>query len=122
MSLLARAKKIYGKSGDLFLRVRLAKHPDFSVEGSDLIHEVKIAPWQAALGTQIEVPILEGNVRLKIPSGTQGRQRFRLRERGLPGISGKRGDFYVVAQIDIPKKLTEREREIWSQLAKLHGS
>src|SRR5439155_8350219 len=43
-----------GKSGDLFLRVRLARHPDFTVEGSDLIHEVKIAPWQAALGTQIE--------------------------------------------------------------------
>src|SRR5205085_6004374 len=75
-----------GKSGDLFLRVRLAQHPDFSVEGSDLIHDVKIAPWQAALGTQIEVPTLEGNVRLKIPSGTQGSQRFRLREHGLPGI------------------------------------
>src|SRR5213082_2101243 len=111
-----------GKSGDLFLRVRLAKHPDFSVEGSDLIHDVKIAPWQAALGTQIEVPTLEGNVRLKIPSGTQGSQRFRLREHGLPGISGKRGDLYVIAQINIPKKLTEREREIWNQLAKLHGT
>src|SRR5947207_1333788 len=110
-----------GKSGDLFLRVRLAKHPDFSVEGSDLIHDVKMAPWQAALGTQLKVPTLEGNVRLKIPAGTQGGQRFRLRERGLPGISGKRGDLYVVAQIDIPKKLSEREREIWSQLAKLHG-
>src|SRR6266581_2169104 len=111
-----------GKSGDLFLRVRLGKHPDFSVEGSDLIHDVKIAPWQAALGTQLKVPTLEGNVRLKIPAGTQGGQHFRLRERGLPGISGKRGDLYVVVQINIPKKLSEREREIWSQMAKLHGS
>ena len=111
-----------GRKGDLFLRVRLAKHPDFSVEGSDLIHEVKTAPWQAALGTELKVPTLEGNVKLKIPPGTQGGQRFRLRERGLPGISGKRGDLYVVAQINIPKKLTEREREIWSQLAKLHGT
>src|SRR6201987_3447775 len=76
-----------GKSGDLFLRVRLAKHPDFSVQGSDLIHEVKIAPWQAALGTELKVPMLEGNVRLKIPPGTQGGQRFRLREHGLPGVS-----------------------------------
>src|ERR1700719_414586 len=104
-----------GKSGDLFLRVRLAKHPDFSVEGSDLIHEVKIAPWQAALGTELKVPTLGGNVRLKIPPGTQGGQRFRLREQGLPSISGKRGDLYVVVQINIPKKLSEREREIWSQ-------
>jgi curved DNA-binding protein len=110
-----------GKSGDLFLRVRLARHPDFSVEGSDLIHELKIAPWQAALGAEIEVPTLEGSVRLKVPAGTQGGQRFRLRGRGLPGISGKRGDLYVDVQINVPKKLTEREREIWSELAKLHG-
>src|SRR6202022_3475882 len=61
-----------GKSGDLFLRVRLAKHPDFSVEGSDLIHEVKIAPDQAVLGTELKVPTLEGKVGLKIPPGTQG--------------------------------------------------
>ena len=110
-----------GKSGDLFLRVRLARHPDFSVEGSDLIHEVKIEPWQAVLGTGLLVPTLEGKVRLKIPAGTQGAQRFRLRERGLPGVSGKRGDLYVVAQINVPKKITEREKEIWSELAKLHG-
>jgi curved DNA-binding protein len=111
-----------GKSGDLFLRVRLARHPDFSVEGSDLVHEVKIAPWQAVLGDQLIVPTLEGNARLKLPSGTQGGQRFRLRERGLPGVSGQRGDLYVVVQIALPKKLTEREREIWEQLARLHGS
>ena len=110
-----------GKSGDLFLRVRLARHPDFTVEGSDLIHEVKIEPWQAVLGADLVVPTLEGNVRLKIPPGTQGGQRFRLRERGLPGTSGKRGDLYVVAQINVPKKVSEREREIWSELAKLHG-
>ena len=110
-----------GKSGDLFLRVRLAKHPDFSVEASDLIHEVKIAPWQAAIGTELKIPTLEGKAKLKIPPGTQGGQKFRLRERGLPGISGTRGDLYVLVQIQIPKKLTEREREIWSQLAKLHG-
>ncbi|MGI9115839.1 MAG: DnaJ C-terminal domain-containing protein [Chthoniobacterales bacterium] len=110
-----------GKSGDLFLRVRLERNPDFSVEGSDLVHEVKIAPWQAVLGDTLVVPTLEGNARLKLPPGTQGGQRFRLRERGLPGVSGQRGDLYVVAQIQLPKKLTERERELWQQLAQLHG-
>jgi len=110
-----------GKSGDLFLRVRLARHPDFSVEGSDLVHEVKIAPSQAVLGDQIIVPTLEGNARLKLPPGTQGGQRFRLRGRGLPGVSGQRGDLYVVVQISIPKKLSEGERELWEQLAQLHG-
>jgi DnaJ-class molecular chaperone len=58
---------------------------------------------------------------MKIPTGTQGGQRFRLRERGLPGVSGKRGDLYVVAQINIPKKITDREHEVWSELSKLHG-
>ncbi len=111
-----------GKSGDLFLRVRLARHPDFTVEGSDLIHEEKIAPWQAVLGTELKVGTLEGNVRLKIPPATQDGQRFRLRERGLPSSTGKRGDLYVEIQIDIPKKVTDREREIWRELAKLHGA
>src|ERR1700704_4322011 len=110
-----------GKSGDLFLRVRLARHPDFRVEGSDLIHEVKIYPWQAVLGTELKVPTLEGDVRLKIPAGTRGGQRFRLRGRGLPTSTGGRGDLYVDVQIDIPKKITERERELWRELAKLHG-
>src|SRR5216117_2629458 len=110
-----------GKSGDLFLRVRLARHPDYSVEGNDLVHEVKIAPWQAVLGDQLILPTLEGSARLKLPPGTQGGQRFRLRGRGLPGVSGQRGDLYVVMQISVPKKLSEREREIWEQLAQLHG-
>lgn len=110
-----------GKSGDLFLRVRLAKHPEFTVEGSDLIHEEKIQPSDAVLGTELKVPTLEGNARLKIPAGTQGGQRFRLRERGLPSASGKRGNLYVLVQINVPKKISEREREIWTELKKLHG-
>ena len=81
---------------------------------------MKIAPWQAVLGDQLIVPTLEGNARLKLPPGTQGGQRFRLRERGLPSVSGQRGDLYVVVQIALPKKLIEREREIWEQLARLH--
>jgi curved DNA-binding protein len=110
-----------GKSGDLFLRVRLARHPDFSVEGTDLVHEAKIAPWQAVLGTELKVPTPDGDVRLKVPAGTRGGQRFRLRERGLPTSAGTRGDLYVDVQINVPKKITERERELWRELAKLHG-
>jgi len=111
-----------GKSGDLFLRVRLARHPDFTVDGSDLVHEAKIPPSQAALGGELQVPTLEGSARLKLPPGTQGGQRFRLRGHGLPTAGGGRGDLFVVTQIQIPKKLTEREREIWTQLAELHGA
>ena len=106
-----------GKKGDLFLRVRLARHPDFSVEGNDLVHEAALMPWQAVLGTEIEVPTLEGYRRLKIPPGTQAGQRFRLRDRGLPTAAGDRGNLYVVTQIAIPKKLSDAERAIWQQLA-----
>jgi curved DNA-binding protein len=101
--------------------VRLARHPDFTVEGNDLIHEASLDPWQAALGTEMEVPTLEGLRRLKIPPGTQSGQRFRLRERGLPNAASGRGDLYVMAQIRIPKKLSEAERKLWEQLALLHG-
>ncbi|MFN2509317.1 MAG: DnaJ C-terminal domain-containing protein, partial [Chthoniobacterales bacterium] len=110
-----------GKSGDLFLRVRLARHPEFSVEGSDLIHEVELAPWQAVLGAELQIPTLETPGRLKIPPGTQAGQRFRLRGRGLPNASGSRGDLYVVTTVQVPKKITERERALWSELARLHG-
>jgi curved DNA-binding protein len=111
-----------GKKGDLFLRVRLARHPDFTVEGNDLVYEAALTPSQAVLGTDLEVPTLEGDRRLKIPAGTQGGQRFRMRGHGLPTAGGGRGDLFVVTQIQIPKKLSEREREIWKQLAELHGS
>ena len=111
-----------GKSGDLFLRVRLARHPDFVVEGSNLLNEAKIEPWQAVLGGELQIPTLEGSAKLKIPAGTQGGQRFRLRGHGLPTASGGRGDLYVLTQIQVPKKLTEREREIWLQLAEVRAS
>ncbi|MEO7168664.1 MAG: DnaJ C-terminal domain-containing protein [Spartobacteria bacterium] len=105
-----------GKSGDLFLRVRLARHPDFAVEGNDLLHEVTLAPWQVVLGTEIEVPTLEGFRRLKIPAGTQPGRRFRLRERGLPDAAGGRGNLFVVTQIKIPTELSADERELWEKL------
>src|SRR5205809_502687 len=76
-----------GKSGDLFLRVRLARHPDFSVEGSDLVHEVKIAPWQATLGDQLIVPTLEGSARLKLPPGTRGEGSRYVRGRAAGRLS-----------------------------------
>jgi curved DNA-binding protein len=110
-----------GKHGDLFLRVRLQRHPDFRVEGNDLIYDAKMMPWQAVLGTELQVPTLEGAVRLKIPPGTRSGQRFRLRGRGLPGSSGTRGDLYVEVLVEVPKKITDRERELWRELARLHG-
>jgi curved DNA-binding protein len=107
-----------GKAGDLYLRIKLAQHPEFRAEGGNLIHEHPLHPWQAVLGCEISVPTPEGRARLKIPPGTQGGQRFRLRQHGLPTGGKSRGDLYVDIQIDIPKTLTPGERALWEQLAR----
>jgi curved DNA-binding protein len=107
-----------GKAGDLYLRVRLAKHPDFQVEGSDLVCEAELAPWEAVLGTQLSVPTLDGRVNIRIPPGTQNGQRLRVRSRGLPLRGGGQGDLLVATKIEVPAKISDAERAAWEQLAK----
>ena len=101
-----------GAAGDLYLRVRLAKHPDFEVEDHHLIYEAELAPWEAALGAEISVPTLAGRVNIRIPAGTQSGQKLRVRGRGLPPS----GDLLVIAKIAVPPKLSEAERKLWEQL------
>jgi curved DNA-binding protein len=106
-----------GETGDLFLRVRLAKHPDFEVSDHNLIYEAELAPWEAVLGAEISVPTLDGRVNIKIPAGTQIGQKLRVRGRGLPQRDGAKGDIIVVAGITMPAHVTEEERKLWEQLA-----
>ncbi len=105
-----------GESGDLYLRVRLAKHPDFDVDGHDLIYEAELAPWEAVLGTEISVPALDGRVNIKIPAGTQGGQKLRVRGRGLATRDNSHGDLFVVTRIVVPSKITDAEKKLWEQL------
>jgi len=104
--------------GDLYLRVRLAKHPDFEVDDHNLIYEAELAPWEAVLGAEISVPTLGGRVNIKIPPGTQSGQKLRVRGRGLPQRNGGNGDLIVVARVEVPAKVTEAERKLWEQLAR----
>jgi curved DNA-binding protein len=107
-----------GEAGDLFLRVRLAKHPDFEVDDHNLICEAELAPWEAVLGASIFVPTLDGQVNIKIPPATQNGQKLRVRGRGLPQRGGVNGDLIVVARIEVPKTISDAERKLWEQLAK----
>jgi curved DNA-binding protein len=107
-----------GTAGDLYLRVRLAKHPDFEVEDHNLIYEAELAPWEAVLGTNLSVPALDGRVNIKIPPGTQNGQKLRVRARGLPTRDGPRGDLMVVTRIAVPAKVTDAEKKLWEQLAR----
>lgn len=106
-----------GPAGDLFLRARFAQHPDFRVRGQDLLHDLALAPWEAALGATVSVPTLEGSVSLKVPPGAQSGQQLRVRERGLPDGSGGRGNLLVVITIETPTQLTDEQRKLWEQLA-----
>jgi curved DNA-binding protein len=107
-----------GESGDLYLRVRIAKHPDFEVEEHNLIYEAELAPWEAVLGAEISVPALDGRVKIKIPAGTQGGQKLRVRGRGLPQRIGARGDLIVITQISVPSKISDTEKKLWEQLSR----
>lgn len=100
-------------NGDLYLRVRIAKSPEFDVDGHNLIHELELAPWEAVLGAEISVPTLNGRVNIKIPAGTASGQKLRVRGRGL----GKDGDLIVVTKIVVPPKINEAQKELWEKLA-----
>jgi curved DNA-binding protein len=107
-----------GEAGDLYLRVRLARHPDFEVEGHNLIYELDLAPWEAVLGASISVPTLSGHVNIRIPPGTQSGQKLRVRGRGLPERGGAQGDLIVTTRIQVPEAVEVSEKKLWEQLAK----
>ncbi len=105
-------------AGDLFLRMRFERHPDYRVDGADLIYELEVRAWKAVLGGEVEVPTPEGAINLKVPAGSQPGRKFRLKGRGLPKSSGGRGEFYVQLAVTLPTSITAAERELWEQLSR----
>ena len=106
-------------AGDLYLRVRYAAHPDFRARGADLYHDVDLAPWEAVLGTTVVAPSFEGAIKVRIPPATNHGAQLRVRGHGLPrGRGGERGDLYVVTNIQVPPRLTEKEKTLWEELSR----
>jgi molecular chaperone DnaJ len=109
-----------GPPGDLYITVRVEEHPFFKREGDDVLIEVPVTVWEAALGAKIEVPTIEGRALLKIPMGTQNNQKFRLRERGaFNARKNRRGDQIVKVVIQAPKAHDERTRALLRELAQV---
>lgn len=108
-----------GKSGDLYLDIRLERHPLFQVAGHDLVLEVPIAPWEAVLGARVALPSLEGPLTVTIPAGARSGQKLRLAGKGLPRRTEGAGDLYGVLQIVTPTVLSEKEKELYRDLAAL---
>ncbi|MGH8046692.1 MAG: DnaJ C-terminal domain-containing protein [Chthoniobacterales bacterium] len=110
-----------GGAGDLYLRVKFQKHPDYEIEGSDLIRQVAVPVTTCVVGGAVELETLEGTAKLRIPPLTQAGKRFRLPGHGLPKPGGGRGDLYAVVSVALPTHLTESERALWEKLAKDGG-
>jgi curved DNA-binding protein len=110
-----------GEAGDLYLRVRFERHPEFTVEGADVVHEVELPVTQAVLGAEVTIPTLDGRAKLKIPAGTQNGRKFRLPGKGMPERGGTRGDFYAVIDVQLPTVLTPTQREAWEAVARSGG-
>lgn len=110
-----------GGAGDLYLKIELKDHPFYRLEGFDVYCDLPISPSEAVLGAQVEVPTLDGVVKLRIPPGMQPGRKLRLAERGFPKGNGERGDFYVVVQIHFPTQISEEERELYEKLQRVQS-
>lgn len=109
--------------GDLFLRVKVKPHGDFTIDGDNIICDLSISPALAVLGGQAGVPTLDGTVKIKIPAGTQNGRMLRLKGRGLPTSKNTtKGDLMIRVKIVIPSHPTDKERALYEQLAELEKS
>ncbi len=106
-----------GAAGNIYLRVRYAQNPDWRARGADLVGELALAPWEAVLGSTVPVRTLEGTVLVKVAPGTQQGHQLRVRGKGLPDGTGKRGDLYVEVAIALPQHPNEAVTALWKELA-----
>jgi molecular chaperone DnaJ len=111
-----------GSNGDLYIYLRVKPHKLFKREGINLYCEMLISFTQAALGDEIDVPTLEGNMKYSIPEGTQTGTTFRIKNKGIPSLKNKmKGDLYFTVKISVPKKLTDHQKELLRQYAEISG-
>lgn len=111
-----------GPPGDLYVVITVREHPIFTRDGEDVLCEVPVSFPQAALGSEIEVPTIEGKVKMKVPAGIQSGAHFRLKGKGIARLGGYgRGDEIVTVIVEIPTKLTQRQKELLEEFAKISG-
>ncbi|MBE1553703.1 molecular chaperone DnaJ [Sporosarcina limicola] len=111
-----------GPAGDLYIVFRVREHKKFIREDDDIYLELSLSYPQAALGDEIEVPTVQGNVKLKIPAGTQTGTRFRLKGKGIKNVHGRGiGDQHVIVKVLTPKKMTEKQKELMREFAAIGG-
>ena len=107
-----------GRDGDLYLDIQVESHPLYRADGLDLHMDLPLAPWEAVLGTTVQMPTPAGTVSLKVPAGTRAGQKLRLAGRGFKRADGTAGHLYANVQIAVPTVVDDRQRELFSQLAR----
>jgi molecular chaperone DnaJ len=112
-----------GPPGSLYVAVHVAPHPSLRRDGTELYYEARISIAQAALGTTITVPTVDGDEEVEIKAGTQPDTAIRLRGKGVPHLrrSGSRGDLHVLVDVEVPRKLSKKQRELLEQFARESG-
>ena len=109
-----------GPAGDLYVVLSVQSHPVFDREENDLTCDIPVSFSQLALGSEISIPSLDGEMKLKIPAGTSSDKVFRIRGQGVPSVSGRgRGDLHIRIQVEVPKHLSAPQKEALEQFAKL---
>ena len=111
-----------GPPGDLIVKVEVERHPLFERRGNHLNLVLPLTYSEAALGATLEIPTLNGAVKLRVPPGTPNGKTFRIRGRGVPTRKGKAGDLLVEARVQIPKRVTTQQRKLLKNLAELDGN
>jgi curved DNA-binding protein len=107
------------EGGDLYLKITVARHPFFEIQGGNIYCQIPVTPTEAILGSAIEVPTIDGLVKVSVPNGVRSGQRLRLANKGYFDKSGERGDQLVEIQIVAPKEITPEEKELYEKLREL---
>jgi curved DNA-binding protein len=105
--------------GDLYLVVRIAPHPRYRLDGRNIYTDLLLAPWEAALGARVAVDTPGGEAKVRVPPGTSSGKRLRLRGRGMPNPRSQPGDLFAEVRIMVPPELTDEERRLFQELAKV---
>jgi len=112
-----------GPAGNLYVAVHVTPHPQLRRDGTEIFYDLQLSIAQAALGTRVTIPTIEGDEDLEIRPGTQPGTEIRLRSRGVPHLRrpGTRGDLHVMAHVNVPIKLSKKQRQLLEELAAENG-
>ena len=108
-----------GEQGDLYLVVRITPDPRYRLDGRDVIVELPVSPWEAALGAKVPVDIPDGEAKVTVLAGSSSGRRLRLKGKGLPNPKGEPGDLYAEVEIMVPRRLDEQEKKLFEELARV---